>query len=170
MDEATDRTEEVSATGRTAWRDAPVSMCIATVGGLGHLPVAPGTWGTLAALPLVVAWPSSPIWRFGILAVMLAAAVPAATRAGRALGEPDSSRIVVDEFVGMTATVVWFSHLTWPQLLVGVVAFRVFDVLKPPGARWLHTRRHDGTGVIGDDLVAAFWSAPLVALLLCLPP
>ncbi len=148
-----------------AWRNHPVALGIATVGGLGHLPLAPGTWGTIAALPGI--WLASglsfPV-RLGLLAAVTALAIPASTRTGTALGDHDSSRIVVDEFVGMAATLVWFSPLDWPILATGFVAFRLLDVAKPPGARWCHDCREDGLGVVGDDLAAGLWAAGVVAL------
>lgn len=166
MEDGIDGTEENDVDMRSVWRRSPISMFVATVGGLGHLPLAPGTWGTIAALPvLAVGTDYSPTVRLAVLIGTVAVAIPSATRAGRAMRAPDSDRIVVDEFVGMLATLVWFPDLTWMELVVGFALFRLFDVLKPPGAHWLHARRHDGTGVVGDDLVAALWAALLFALL-----
>jgi phosphatidylglycerophosphatase A len=147
------------------WKSMPGSMFVATVGGLGHAPLAPGTCGTLAALP--VAWLCTDLpltLRLGLLAATIAVGIPAATGVGTDLHDHDSSRIVVDEFVGMWATLVWFADLDWPTILVGLLAFRFFDVVKPPGARWFHETREDGVGVIGDDLAAALWATAVVVV------
>lgn len=161
--ESDDPTGEPPASPPEAWASIPGSMFVATVGGLGHAPLAPGTCGTLAALP--VAWLCTDLalpLRLGLLAATIAVAIPASTGVGLAFDDHDSPRIVVDELVGMWATLVWFADLDWPTMLVGFLAFRFFDVVKPPGARWCHEAREDGLGVIGDDLAAALWATAVV--------
>ena len=140
-----------------AWRSAPVAMGLATVGGLGHLPAAPGTF---------VRGLSGEPWslRIGCFVVATLASMVVCHRAGRALDEPDSPHVVLDETIGLWATLVWCPHPTWSATLVGFVAFRFFDVFKGPLATRLHERHPDGFGVVGDDLVAALWSIPPTAL------
>ena len=148
-----------------AWKRAPASLTLATVGGVGYLPLAPGTWGSLVAIPLVVFFSGLPfVARIVALAVLLGVAVPASTRAGRVLEEHDSPHIVVDEVVGLWMTLVWFPHLDWISVVIGFVAFRAFDIAKPPGARGFDVARNDGLGVVGDDLVAGLWAAAIVAV------
>ena len=165
MEEMSDRTDDGENGRLTAWRRAPISMAIATVGGIGHLPVAPGTLGAVAAIPPALLAAETPTAvRFALLAATIGVSIPASTRAGLALQHPDSNQIVVDEFVGMWATMVWFATFSWLEVAVAFAAFRLFDVLKPPGAHWLHDRRDDGVGVVGDDLVAALWAVPILLL------
>ena len=165
MEEASDRTDDDQNGRLAAWRRAPISMAIATVGGIGHLPVAPGTLGAVAAVPPALLAAESPmVVRLALLAAIVGISIPASTRAGLALQHPDSNQIVVDEFVGMWATMVWYATFSWLEVAVAFAAFRLLDVLKPPGAHWLHDRRDDGVGVIGDDLIAALWAAPILLL------
>lgn len=161
--EPEDPTGQSPASLLEAWKSIPGSMFVATVGGLGHAPLAPGTCGTLAALP--VAWVCTDLplpLRLGLLAATTAVAIPAATDVGLAFEDHDSSRIVIDEFAGMWATLVWFADLQGTTMWVGFLAFRFFDVVKPPGARWCHEAREDGLGVLGDDLAAALWATVVV--------
>jgi phosphatidylglycerophosphatase A len=163
--EPDDPTGQSPASPLEAWKSMPGSMFVATVGGLGHSPVAPGTCGTLAALPIIWLCTDLPLaLRLGLLATTTAVAIPASTSVGLAFDDHDNSRIVVDELVGMWATLVWFADLAWPTILIGFLAFRFFDVVKPPGARWCHDVREDGLGVIGDDLAAALWAAAILAV------
>ncbi|MBA2661233.1 MAG: phosphatidylglycerophosphatase A [Bradymonadaceae bacterium] len=153
------------ANWRSAWSKAPVSMAFATVGGVGHLPGGPGTYA--AALMLAPIWWMKDLplsMRLLALAVTLVLSVVCSDRAGRALGEHDSSQIVIDEVVGVWVALVFFDELTWPMLLAGFVAFRILDMLKPPPAHWFDREVQSGLGVVLDDVVAGLWALPLVWL------
>ncbi len=144
-----------------AWRRAPAALAFATVGGLGYLPGAPGTFGTLAAIPIL--WHLqylSPGVRLSGLAVVTLLSMGICHRAGRALGEPDSQRIVLDETIGMSATLAWCPSLDWGTVIVGVIAFRGFDIFKGPLARDLEAHHPNGFGVVADDGLAALWAFP----------
>lgn len=148
---------------RRAWREAPVSMFGATVAGIGHLPGGPGTYAAAVMTPAIV-WMSAwalPV-RLACLAAALVVGVIWSGRAGRALGEEDSRRVVLDEVLGVWTTLVWFGELGWAAAFVGFVAFRILDVVKPPGARWIHHRGGAGWSVVGDDVVAGLWAVPAV--------
>lgn len=160
----TSRDTEGASTVRRAWGRAPVAMFGATVAGIGHLPGGPGTYAAAVAVPTIVGmsgWSFG--WRVACLLVVVAAAIGWSGRAGAALGEPDSRRIVVDEWVGVWTALVGFDDLGWAAAAVGFVVFRILDILKPPGAGWLH-RRADAGGwtVVGDDLLAGLWTVPAV--------
>lgn len=150
---------------RKAWRQAPVSMWFATVSGIGHLPGGPGTYAAAAFTPLIVVmsyWPLG--WRLVALAVVTVLSCYWSDVAGRLLHEPDSRRIVIDEVVGVWVTLVWFSSLSWWAALVGLVAFRIFDITKPPPARYFDDSHSGGFAVVADDVVAGLWAIPFVVL------
>jgi phosphatidylglycerophosphatase A len=139
-------------------------VLLAAWGPCGYAPVAPGTFGTLGAIPLYLA-----VSRFtpgGYLAFTLAfsaLAVYAAERAGKYWRVADASPIVIDEVAGylLTMALVPFS---WPAVAAGFVLFRIFDVLKPWPASALD-RVKNGFGVVLDDLAAGAWAwAALLAL------
>lgn len=148
---------------RRAWARAPVSMFMATCAGIGHIPGGPGTYAAALFTPLVVfmsAWPLA--LRVGLLVLASAASMLWSHRAGAALGEYDSRRIVLDEVIGVWTTLVWFDHLGWPAALAGLVAFRVLDVTKPPPADRLDAEGESGVAVVADDIVAGLWAVPIV--------
>jgi len=145
--------------------DGPPSpwVILAAWGPCGWSPVAPGTVGTLGAIPLFWALRQLPLP--ASLAATLALfllAVPAATRAGVHWKVADASPIVIDEVAGYLvamALVPW----SWPAALAGAAFFRLFDVMKPwPASAF--DRWKSGFGVVLDDVVAgAFaWSALVV--------
>ncbi len=138
---------------------------VATAGGAGFVPVAPGHSGTLVALGL--AWALSHVgpWAFGLaLFVVLAVGTIAAEAWGAATGVPDDQRIVVDEVAGYFATLM-FVPRTLPNLVVGFFVFRTLDVWKPGPIRRVDERVGGGIGVMVDDVVAGvIGSVVMVAL------
>jgi len=128
---------------------------IATVGGLGYAPVAPGT---VASLPvaLLVWWlqPSD----LALLAVTVAVSVVGIWAAGREearVGTKDPNSIVIDEVAGMLIACAG-NPRTLPWVLGLCLAFRVFDVLKPLGIDRLQDLP-GGYGVVVDDLLAGVY-------------
>ena len=142
-------------------RGAPGAwVLLAAWGPCGFSPIAPGTVGTLGAVPL--AWVLSRLgWPTYLLAtaLLLALGVVAAGRAGRYWGVVDASPIVVDEVVGYLVAVAGLPF-SWPVAVAAFVLFRFFDVLKPwPASAF--DRIKNGFGVVMADLAAgAFaWGA-----------
>ena len=147
-----------------------VSRLIATFFGAGLLRPAPGTWGSLAALP--VAWALHLLGGPLALCVGVALAFGVglwATRAETAgLPDPDPSEIVIDEVAGMWIALLPVSFgaaargvdvLTlWPGIVAAFVLFRAFDILKPGPVGWAD-RRHDAMGVMLDDVIAGVFAA-----------
>lgn len=148
------------------WRRAPASVFLATLGGVGFLPLAPGTWGTAAALPLVVAlsWLPFPVRLLAWLAFFPLACL-ASDRAGRALDEHDSPHIVVDEAVGIWITLLWFDDVGLALALTGFLLFRIADTLKDPASRWIDRHVTNGFGVVADDVTAGLIAAGLLIFL-----
>jgi phosphatidylglycerophosphatase A len=127
---------------------------IATAGGAGFSPVAPGTAGTLVAVPL--AWALSrggELWFVVGTLVVSALGVLAAHVFCTATGVDDDQRIVIDEVAGYLVTIVLVPR-GWVNLALGVIVFRVFDIWKPGPIRVVDERVHGGLGVMLDDLVA----------------
>ena len=138
-----------------------IAVVLATVGPIGHLRVAPGTAGSLAALPLLpglAAVRDRSLVAYAVAVVLLVAlAVWAAGQAEDALGGSDHSAIVVDEVVGMVIAGILLPG-TWAAAALAFALFRVFDVVKPFPANLIDKRVEGGMGVVGDDLVAGLYA------------
>lgn len=140
----------------------PLVAAIATFLFAGHSPVAPGTVGSLAALPLAYVLMGS--GRLAMTLGVLVVTVLGTWAAGRyceASGRHDNQRIVIDEVAGILIT-LWPVSRSLGNLLVGFLLFRLFDIWKPGPVRWIDRRVGGGFGVMADDLAAGV----LVAILL----
>ncbi len=129
--------------------------------GSGTLPKAPGTWGSLVALPFVPLLQLLPTWSYA--ALLLLAALFGCWLCGKVaddLGVHDHEGIVWDEMVGIWIT-LFLAPAGWLWLVLGFVLFRLFDVLKPWPISWVDRHVHGGTGIMLDDLLAgvAAWGA-----------
>jgi len=142
---------------------------LAAWGPCGFSPLAPGTVGTLGALPL--AWAVSrlePLAAWAFLLAFLALAIHAASRAGRYWQVVDAQPIVIDEVLGYL-TAVAFLPFTWRTALVAFLLFRLFDILKPwPVSRL--DRWKTAAGVVLDDVAAGLLAWGGLRLLLHLFP
>ena len=139
---------------------------IATAGGAGYAPIAPGTCGTLVAVPL--AWALRDLGLAPYLAVTAAITllgIGAASLADASWGTHDSGRIVIDEVAGYLVTLVAVPRGDWRALAAGFVIFRVLDIVKPPPVRQVDQRLGGGTGVVLDDVLAGLYGAPALWLL-----
>ena len=130
-----------------------------TAFGLGLLPVAPGTWGTL--LGVALAWlagqiSASPFVLVGLAFAVTVVGVPLARAAEKEAGARDPSWFVLDEVAGYLVAVLGHP-LTWPVLLGAFVSFRVFDIWKPPPIRRIEGEG-GGIGVMADDLMAGIYA------------
>jgi phosphatidylglycerophosphatase A len=142
-----------------AKRGSFVAHALATWFGCGHVPYAPGTAGTLGAIPLYLA-----LRPYGHASVALAALVLtgvgiwAADIVASDLGQKDPQIIVIDEVAGVLVTLS-VAPPTWAALVAGVVFFRVFDQTKPWPARAAERRLPGGWGIVLDDVAAGLWGA-----------
>ncbi len=133
--------------------------------GTGLAPVAPGTVGALLAFPLyaVLAQRLSPELLAGVIAALFAIGVWACGRTGRDLGAADHAAMNWDEIVAFLAVLLFTPPgLGWQAF--AFVAFRVFDVAKPPPIRHVDRTVKGGLGVMLDDAVAAFYALFLLAV------
>ena len=143
-----------------------LAVLVATAGGVGYAPVAPGTFGTAVAVPLVWVASPAPQWVYiALCAAVTLVAIAASAGADRAFGEHDSGRIVIDEVAGMFWTMAFAPRDSWVALALGFVLFRVADILKPPPARQIDRRMGGGAGVVLDDVAAGLWSMAAMAVL-----
>jgi phosphatidylglycerophosphatase A len=144
------------------WHPANV---IATWFGVGLLPRAPGTWGSLAALPFawLIAAYAGQLWLLAASAVLIAIGMVASQIYGRAKGVADAPEIVVDEVAGqwLTLTVVPPDILLYA---IGFVLFRIADIFKPWPANLVDRRLKNGFGVMLDDMVAAVYASGLLLI------
>jgi phosphatidylglycerophosphatase A len=131
------------------------ARAIATAGGLGYSPVAPGTCGTAGAVPLVFALSFAPLWAF-IVATLLVTIIGiwAAEVADESWGTHDSGRIVIDEVAGYMVTMAAVPRDQLGLLVAGFVLFRAADIIKPPPVRAIDKKLGGGLGVVLDDVAA----------------
>ncbi|GAB3272889.1 phosphatidylglycerophosphatase A family protein [Parahaliea aestuarii] len=122
--------------------------------GSGLAPRAPGTFGTLAAVPLyLLAAQLGLVAYSAFLVLTFALGVYLCGRTSRELGVHDHPGIVWDEFVGYWITMC-AAPAGWLWVATGFVLFRIFDILKPWPIGWLDRRVHGGLGIMLDDVVA----------------
>jgi phosphatidylglycerophosphatase A len=133
--------------------------------GSGLAPKAPGTFGTLAALPLFWLLKLAGLSPPGLLAVIAAGflvGVWACTVAGKSLGVSDHGGIVWDEIIAMWL-VLAFTPSSWLGWLFAFGLFRFFDILKPWPIRFFDARLKNGFGVMFDDLLAAIYALLVIS-------
>lgn len=133
--------------------------------GSGLAPKAPGTFGTLAAIPFFLllqdlTWPLYLSW----LLVTFALGVLWCDRSSKALGVHDHGGIVWDEFVGFWIT-MFMAPAGWLWIVIGFVLFRFFDILKPWPINWLDKKVHGGFGIMIDDVLAGIYALLVLQLI-----
>jgi len=148
---------------RTWW-----AWIVGTACGAGFMKPGPGTYGSVCAVIVwfavsrVVPYHWLPVVTLGMAALATAIGIPSATRVARESGRKDPQIVVIDEVAGQWLTLI-FCLPQIPFALLGLLCFRVFDILKPPPVRQLE-RLPEGTGIIVDDLAAGVYG--LIALTL----
>ena len=133
-------------------------LILASAGGLGYLPAAPGTWGTLGGVLLSLGLLRAPGWlyfltivAFFFLASWLAGQVESL------LKKRDPGLVVVDEVVGYLISLATFPP-QWRYLVAGFVLFRLFDIIKPYPASFFNRRARSGYDVVLDDVFAGVYA------------
>jgi len=139
-------------------RRLSAALLIATGLGAGWSPVAPGTAGTLVAVPpaLLAARTLSPAWYAITTAVLTAVAIWSAHAAAPILGAKDPRPVVIDEVAGYFVTLL-FLPPTGATLAAGFLLFRIADVVKPYPARRIESWP-GGLGIVADDIVAGLYA------------
>ncbi len=139
--------------------------------GSGLAPKAPGTFGTLAAIPPYLLFSSVAIeWQLFIVVVGFLAGVYFCEATARYLGVHDHPAIVWDEFVGFWLTMIalplFSTELDWFLLALGFVLFRFFDIVKPWPIRWVDKKIHGGFGIMFDDVLAGIYAGLLLSVVI----
>jgi phosphatidylglycerophosphatase A len=147
-----------------------LALLLSTFGYVGYFPIAPGTAGSAAALPLflVLRWAGQPWLEVAVIAALTAVGCWAGTVAARHYGREDPGYVVLDEVVGMLLTLL-FVPVSWTGILAGFLLFRLFDIVKPPPARQLE-RLHGGVGIMMDDVAAGLYGNIALRLLIWVVP
>ncbi|MFC1523690.1 phosphatidylglycerophosphatase A [Thermodesulfobacteriota bacterium] len=140
-------------------------MGVATGFGSGYLPKAPGTWGTLLALPihlLIIRLPQNQY--YVALMVIFLVAVVSAGSAEKILDHKDPGVVVIDEIIGMLIGLIGIAGE--PLLLViGFVLFRFFDIVKPFPIRWVDKHINGGLGIVLDDVIAGAFTLVILQVI-----
>jgi phosphatidylglycerophosphatase A len=161
-----------------------VSTC-----GVGYLPLAPGTWGSLVGIGLYLivrgallkAFFAAAVGRnfnllhiyYGVIAFEFAAALGitligiwAASRTEKLSGRKDPGKVVIDEVAGQFIALIPVSFVlatAWWSAILAFILFRIFDIVKPYPARKLESL-HGGLGIMADDIVAGLYAGIAVAI------
>jgi len=139
---------------------------VATGLGTGLVPHAPGTAGTLVGVPLFLVFAQMP-WQLHLLSILalavLAVYVSGATE--KALNSKDAPCIVIDEIVGFQFTMLLIPP-TLPHIVLGFIAFRIFDIIKPFPIGLCERKIPGGWGIVADDIVAGIYGRATLALLI----
>lgn len=153
----------------TSTEQAKLPMLVATFFGSGLSPIAPGTVGSLAALPLAYVLLSVPVGQaMLVIGALFLMGVWASNTVEAALEQHDASLIVIDEVVGQCLVVTLLGVFlrgavdTTQLLLLSFIGFRLFDIVKPWPVGWVDRKVGDGLGVMLDDVVAALLAVPFV--------
>lgn len=140
---------------------------VAFAGGVGLVPFAPGTVGTLVGVPLwwLLSWLTPSAYALAV-AVLFGIGCWVCGRSAKLLGIHDYPGIVFDEVIGFLVaaspllySLGWAQGDRWYWLGAAFVLFRVFDIVKPVPIRWLDRLIGGGFGIMLDDLVAGIFAA-----------
>ena len=134
-----------------------LAVLISTFGYVGYFPIAPGTAGSLAAVPLylLVRWSGNLAVELVTIAAVFVIGVWASTATERALNRKDPGPVVIDEVIGMLITLAAMP-LSPLGIFIGFLVFRVLDVIKPFPARRFESLP-SGLGIMADDVMAGIY-------------
>jgi phosphatidylglycerophosphatase A len=141
-----------------------IALAIATVGGVGYIPFAPGTFGS--AVGLVVWWllPASSAAQAAAIVVLFAVGAWSGHVAETYFNKTDPGYVVIDEVVGVLIT-LFMNPVGWKGALAAFLLFRAADIVKPYPSNRLE-RLHGGVGVMADDAMAAVYANVALRLLI----
>ncbi len=143
-----------------------IILFLATGAYLGHMPIAPGTFGSLPGLLICLAMSQVTLgYAIFLVLVLIGAAIGIAQQAEKIIGGKDPSSIVIDEMAGMTVTLLGIP-VTPFSLILGFFVFRGFDILKPFPVRLVDQRVPGGTGIVLDDVMAGIYGNVLIRIFL----
>ncbi|GAW85333.1 phosphatidylglycerophosphatase A [Bathymodiolus platifrons methanotrophic gill symbiont] len=141
-------------------------LCLAFGFGSGLAKKAPGTFGTLAAVPIYIALAQTNIWIYSVVSVLCSVVgIWICGIAAEKLGEHDFGGIVWDEIAGLLIT-MWFVVFSWQNLLLGFILFRAFDIIKPWPIKWIDQKVSGGFGIMLDDVIAGVFAGLVLMYLI----
>jgi phosphatidylglycerophosphatase A len=142
-----------------------IIMFIATGCYSGKIPFAPGTFGTIAAIPFALVFLIVPPFFYGIyMTGLILAAVYFSDQAEKILGKKDPGCIVIDEIAGYVVTMSWVP-INMYTIVAGFFIFRFFDIVKPGPVKYFENNFTGGAGVVLDDIMAGLLSAAVLKIL-----
>ena len=133
-----------------------VALALATSAGVGYIPFAPGTFGSLAGLLIWWLLPESAAVQLGVIAGLFVLGSWSASVAERHFASTDPGPVVIDEVMGMLIT-LFLNPVGWAGAILGFLLFRASDIVKPYPSNRLE-RLHGGVGVMADDAMAAVYA------------
>lgn len=137
--------------------------------GVGAIPYAPGTFGTLLSIPLYLILVQLPVTLYVLITgVLVLLGIPLCQITNRDFGTEDHPAAVWDEFASFPIVMIGIPF-TWYYLLIGFILFRFFDIFKPSVIGWLDRNIHGGLGAMLDDVAAAMCSLMILQLIIHLP-
>jgi phosphatidylglycerophosphatase A len=135
--------------------------------GSGLAPKAPGTFGTLAAIPvfllLTILMPTPLTYAVAVI-IMGLAGIYICGKTADDVGVHDHPAIVWDEFIGFFIT-MFMVPVSWESILMGFILFRVFDIFKPWPISFIDKKMTGGLGIMFDDVVAGIFALAIMQLL-----
>ncbi len=141
-----------------------LAVLLATSGGAGYAPIAPGTAGSAVGVVIyLLTYRLSAAAQIALVVVVSIVGVWAADVAARHFQRDDPGQVVIDEVAGQLLTLL-LTGVGWIGAIVGFFIFRVLDVIKPWPARRLE-HLHGGLGIMADDLMVALYGNILVRVL-----
>ncbi len=145
-----------------------VALVVATAGGAGYAPIAPGTAGSAVGLVIYLLTRHSPIaWQIGLCLAIVIVGTWAASRVETVFGEKDPGPVVVDEVAGQLVTLL-LTGADVGAAVVGFFVFRLMDIVKPPPADKLE-RLRGGYGIMADDLMAGLYGNLVMQVVVRIP-
>jgi phosphatidylglycerophosphatase A len=133
--------------------------------GSGLAPVAPGTFGTLAAIPIYLLMQNLSLITYLVLTtIAFIVGIWICQQSADWLGKEDPSAVVWDEIVGYLITMI-AAPTGWLWIVIGFVLFRIFDILKPWPISLADQKLHGGFGIMLDDVIAGIMAAGCLQLL-----
>ncbi len=148
-----------------------LAVLLATCGGVGFSPIAPGTLGAALGIPLAIGLATlAPAVQLVLVAVIFLVGIPICDVAAKALGKEDPSEVIWDELATIPITFLFVplaSMKLWWILLAGFALHRFFDIRKISPAKEMESL-HGGMGIMLDDLVAGAYSCAALHFLMYL--
>ena len=133
--------------------------------GSGLAKKMPGTMGTLAAIPVYLAFMQVDFWVYSALTIIVTVTgIWICEDAAKRLGEHDYGGIVWDEIAGFLIT-LWWVPFSWNAVLFGFILFRIFDIVKPWPIKWIDQKVDGGLGIMLDDVLAGILAAVVLSFI-----